>query len=172
MAPGEVAEWSNAPHSKCGIGASLSGVRIPPSPPALQKAQQIHKVIDLQWLTPPDWYTRVVHMILMTASPWKHPDSGFYWFRRRVPDDLRALVGQREERFSLGTREPAEAKRLHALRSVEVEQRWSNLRRGPQKLSWEEAVQAARTIVDQWKQQLAADPHRAIFWDSSIGSRL
>src|SRR5207253_1062739 len=36
MAPGEVAEWSNAPHSKCGIGASLSGVRIPPSPPALK----------------------------------------------------------------------------------------------------------------------------------------
>src|SRR3984885_16052622 len=38
MAPGEVAEWSNAPHSKCGIGASLSGVRIPPSPPQIQKA--------------------------------------------------------------------------------------------------------------------------------------
>src|SRR6516165_1201657 len=35
MAPGEVAEWLNAPHSKCGIGASLSGVRIPPSPPAI-----------------------------------------------------------------------------------------------------------------------------------------
>jgi hypothetical protein len=33
LVPGEVAEWSNAPHSKCGIGASLSGVRIPPSPP-------------------------------------------------------------------------------------------------------------------------------------------
>ena len=30
---GEVAEWSNAPHSKCGMGASPSGVRIPPSPP-------------------------------------------------------------------------------------------------------------------------------------------
>jgi len=24
-----------APHSKCGIGASLSGVRIPPSPPVV-----------------------------------------------------------------------------------------------------------------------------------------
>jgi hypothetical protein len=34
---GEVAEWSNAPHSKCGIGASLSGVRIPPSPPNLSE---------------------------------------------------------------------------------------------------------------------------------------
>ena len=31
---GEVAEWLNAPHSKCGIGATLSGVRISPSPPA------------------------------------------------------------------------------------------------------------------------------------------
>src|SRR5207247_7734060 len=31
---GEVAERSNAPHSKCGIRATVSGVRIPPSPPA------------------------------------------------------------------------------------------------------------------------------------------
>src|SRR5262249_28964749 len=31
---GEVAEWSIAPHSKCGIRATVSGVRIPPSPPA------------------------------------------------------------------------------------------------------------------------------------------
>src|SRR5215831_15584217 len=30
---GEVAEWLNAPHSKCGIRATVSGVRIPPSPP-------------------------------------------------------------------------------------------------------------------------------------------
>src|ERR1700744_1589698 len=30
---GEVAEWLNAPHSKCAIRATVSGVRIPPSPP-------------------------------------------------------------------------------------------------------------------------------------------
>jgi hypothetical protein len=29
---GEVAEWSIAPHSKCGIRVTVSGVRIPPSP--------------------------------------------------------------------------------------------------------------------------------------------
>ena len=34
VAPGEVAEWSIAPHSKCGVRASVPGVRIPPSPPA------------------------------------------------------------------------------------------------------------------------------------------
>ena len=33
LALGEVAEWLKAPHSKCGIRATVSGVRIPPSPP-------------------------------------------------------------------------------------------------------------------------------------------
>ena len=30
---GEVAEWLKVPHSKCGVGATPSWVRIPPSPP-------------------------------------------------------------------------------------------------------------------------------------------
>ncbi len=30
---GEVAEWSIAPHSKCGVRVTVPGVRIPPSPP-------------------------------------------------------------------------------------------------------------------------------------------
>jgi hypothetical protein len=30
---GEVVEWLMAPHSKCGVLARVSGVRIPPSPP-------------------------------------------------------------------------------------------------------------------------------------------
>src|SRR5262245_56003565 len=34
---GEVAEWSIAPHSKCGIRATVSGVRIPPSPPSSEE---------------------------------------------------------------------------------------------------------------------------------------
>jgi hypothetical protein len=33
LAAGEVAEWSNVPDSKSGVGASLPWVRIPPSPP-------------------------------------------------------------------------------------------------------------------------------------------
>ena len=64
-------------------------------------------------------------MALSMSRPWKHPDSGFYWFRKRVPDDLGSLLGKREERFSLGTRDPIEAKRLHVLKLAEVEERWS-----------------------------------------------
>jgi hypothetical protein len=40
---GEVAERLKAPHSKCGIGASLSGVRIPPSPPSM-RSQTFYKI--------------------------------------------------------------------------------------------------------------------------------
>ena len=32
---GEVAEWSKAPHSKCGVPGRVPWVRIPPSPPTL-----------------------------------------------------------------------------------------------------------------------------------------
>jgi hypothetical protein len=40
-ARGEVAEWLNAPHSKCGIRATVSGVRIPPSPPVRQNESRV-----------------------------------------------------------------------------------------------------------------------------------
>ena len=61
-------------------------------------------------------------MALSMSRPWRHPDSGFYWFRKRVPDDLRNLLGKREEKFSLGTRDPIEAKRLHALIIIESDE--------------------------------------------------
>src|SRR5205085_4378124 len=32
---GEVAEWSKAPHSKCGVRVTVPWVRIPPSPPVM-----------------------------------------------------------------------------------------------------------------------------------------
>lgn len=73
-------------------------------------------------------------MALAMARPWKHPQTGIYWLRKRVPDDLRAAVGKREEKFSLKTREPAEAKRLHAAALVALEERWRNLRSPVRKL--------------------------------------
>ncbi|MCD2339685.1 site-specific integrase [Ideonella azotifigens] len=43
------------------------------------------------------------------AQPFKHPASGIYYLRRKVPPELRASLG-REFKQSLKTREPAEAK--------------------------------------------------------------
>jgi hypothetical protein len=33
---GEMAEWSKAPHSKCGVPVTVPRVRIPISPPIIQ----------------------------------------------------------------------------------------------------------------------------------------
>jgi hypothetical protein len=50
---GEVAERLKAPHSKCGIGASLSGVRIPPSPPyILDKLLKFLLFLQYNYLLP------------------------------------------------------------------------------------------------------------------------
>jgi hypothetical protein len=48
------------------------------------------------------------------SRPWKPPDRGVYWLRKGVTEDRRALVGKREEKRSLQTRDPVEAKRRHA----------------------------------------------------------
>ena len=69
-------------------------------------------------------------MPLAMSRPWKHPNSGVYWLRKGVPEDLRELVGKREEKRSLGTRDPVEAKRRHAEALAEIERRWANLRAG------------------------------------------
>jgi hypothetical protein len=57
------------------------------------------------------------------SRPWKHPKSGVYWLRRAVPADLRRLVGKCEVKQTLGTKDPAEAKWLHAKALAELEAR-------------------------------------------------
>lgn len=46
-------------------------------------------------------------MSLAMSRPWIHPKSGVFWLRKGVPEDLRALVGKREESRSLQTRDPS-----------------------------------------------------------------
>ncbi|WP_213740214.1 DUF6538 domain-containing protein [Bradyrhizobium sp. dw_411] len=45
-------------------------------------------------------------MSLAMSRPWKHPRTGVYYLRKVVPDDLRQLVGKREEKRSLETATP------------------------------------------------------------------
>ena len=111
-------------------------------------------------------------MALSMSRPWKHPDSGYYWSRRRVPEDLRALVGKREERHSLGTRDPVEAKRLHVLKLAEIEERWSNLRQSCRELSADAVAREAALAVASIQRQLDLDPYRTINWDVDVGASL
>ncbi|KQO66378.1 integrase [Methylobacterium sp. Leaf89] len=111
-------------------------------------------------------------MALMTTRPWKHPKTASYYLRRAVPNDLRVLVGKREEKVSLGTKDPVEAKRLHAVALVELEQRWAALRVGPRHLSEREAHELAAPIYDHWLGLYRDEPSRQTFWHIELGDKL
>jgi integrase len=62
------------------------------------------------------------------ASPWKHPTTGYYYFRKVVPTALREAVGLVEIRRSLDTKDPTLAKELHSIVALEVSAEWRRLR--------------------------------------------
>ena len=116
----------------------------------------------------------VVHMALAMARPWKHPKTGIYWLRKRVPDELRTILGKQEEKRSLGTRDPVEAKRLHAQALAELEQRWTNLRAPPKPISEREAHELVAPAYDWWiNLHRNSCPLPSKFWKTTIstGSR-
>lgn len=66
----------------------------------------------------------------LIAQPFRHPDSGIYYLRRRVPDDLRKVIGKTEIRRSLNTRHHKQAKAAFALAYAESERLFNDARQG------------------------------------------
>src|SRR5471032_2445741 len=66
----------------------------------------------------------------LIAQPFRHPDSGIYYLRRRVPDDLRQVIGKTEIRRSLKTRNHHQAKAAFAIAFTESERVFSDARNG------------------------------------------
>ncbi len=108
-------------------------------------------------------------MALAMARPWKHPQTGIYWLRKRVPEDVQRAVGKREEKFSLRTRDPAEAKRRHAAALVAMEERWANLRAPVRKLDNAELHHISPAAY-QFCLQAKGPP--GIRWDSDAAAKL
>ena len=108
-------------------------------------------------------------MPLAMSRPWKHPKTGIYWLRKRVPDGLLALVGKREELRTLGTRDPAEAKVRHAAALAEIEARWATLRAGPKHLSEREALDLAAPVGEWLISQYRDNPSEQKLWQTDYG---
>ncbi|WP_375785475.1 DUF6538 domain-containing protein [Bradyrhizobium sp. Pha-3] len=111
-------------------------------------------------------------MPLAMSRPWKHPKTGIYQIRKVVPDDLRKLIGKREQKVSLQTRDPAEAKVRHAKALAELEARWANLRTGPKSLTEREAHELAVVAHDRWLEKHRDNPSQQAFWDTELGDRV
>jgi hypothetical protein len=111
-------------------------------------------------------------MSLMTTRTWKHPKTGIYYLRRAVPADLLARVGKREEKISLGTKDPVRAKSFHARALLELDERWTNLRADPKLLSEREAHEMAAPLYAWWIARYRDEPSQQAFWRIDLGEHL
>jgi integrase len=102
------------------------------------------------------------------TRPSKRPDSSFFTYRKRVPEDLRALVGKREIKISLRTRDPAEAKIANARMDAEVETGWAQLRRGVISVSQKQAVAMAGEIYRELVAGHENNPGEPGDWKGSL----
>lgn len=108
-------------------------------------------------------------MVLRMSRPQRHPVTGIFWFRKRVPDALRTLVGKLEEKVSLRTRDPAEAKIAHAKIAAQVEERWHRLAEGPQSLTHRQAEAIAGEIYRAMVAEHQDDPDQV---EGGVGALL
>lgn len=113
-------------------------------------------------------------MVLLMARPWKHPESGFYYVRLRIPQDVRAVarglkiklpaeagnggieLGPNTQlvKASLRTRDLQDAKARYAAAFSHLSSLWKSLRDGPQHLSQKQIIALAgdfrRRAVAKW----------------------
>ncbi|NTE66165.1 integrase [Agrobacterium tumefaciens] len=97
-------------------------------------------------------------MVLQMARPQRHPTTGIFQLRKRVPKHLIPLVGKKEEKISLGTRDPSEAKILHARALTVIETRWKQLSVGVISLSQKQAVAMSGEIYRAMVRESEDDP--------------
>jgi hypothetical protein len=94
-------------------------------------------------------------MALAMTRPWKHPKTGVYWLRRRVPEKLQGILGKTEEKRSLGTKDPTEAKVRLSKELATLEDKWVNLQKGPTVLTESDAHRLALPFYERrlaaWK---------------------
>ena len=107
-------------------------------------------------------------MGLRMVAPWRHPDSGIFWYRRKVPGDLRPLVGKTEVRRSLGTRDPAAARVEFTRVAAEIELQWASLRRGVQPVSHRQAIAIAGEIYREIVATYADNPQDRTGWRGGL----
>ena len=100
-------------------------------------------------------------MALAMARPFKHPRSGVYYFRKAVPEELRPILKRVEVLRSLGTKDPAEARRLHAEVAAQVEREWTAQRQPARSLTFQEIVALAGEWYRQTLELWQADPGAA-----------
>jgi len=94
------------------------------------------------------------------AQPWKHPQNGIYYFRREVPQDIRSIIGKREWKVSLKSKDLAQARPRFAAESLNCEEMFAaardQLKGRPRVLSSDVPKLAdrwAKAVLEEWEKE-------------------
>ena len=106
------------------------------------------------------------------TRPWKHPKTGVYWLRKRVPADLVPVLGSKIVTRSLKTKDAAEAKQRLLVALTELEARWANLKVGPRTLSKREAHELTAPAYERWLAAYRENPSEQKVWRTDLADRM
>ena|GEM_PF-2550212 len=95
-----------------------------------------------------------------------------YYFRRIVPDDLRAVLGKREIMLSLRTKDREDAKRLIPKEIIKSDALFASARKGSVSDQGKSKPPAAKSPAQLEQERLLweADLERIELWDQAVGS--
>ncbi len=104
-------------------------------------------------------------MVLSMTQPFKHPKTGIYYYRKVVPEPLRAAIGKREEKRSLKTKDPQIAKQRHIEVSLEIERHWAALSEPATNLSNKQIVALSGILYRDATERFAEEPGSPETWE-------
>lgn len=82
-------------------------------------------------------------MVLQMTRPHKNPKTGVFYFRQKVPADLRAAVGKSEVSWSLRTKSEGDAKLRHSEALQKQSLIWQAMRATPEPIPHKQLVALA-----------------------------
>jgi hypothetical protein len=102
--------------------------------------------------------------VFKMPTPIKRPTSDFYWIRKKVPENLRPLVGKTEIWASLGTKNPRQAMIKIGALNAAIEADWARLRAelGRKPVAAKPAARRPHELSHQDLHALRAEEHTRI----------
>lgn len=107
-------------------------------------------------------------MALQMARPYKHPRTGVYYFRQRVPTDLRRLLGDKIVSRSLRTKDKEQAKLRNAVEVQKQAMIWERHRKQPEPLPHAQIVALSGLLYRDVMANLELEPGEASVWQAVL----
>jgi integrase len=107
-------------------------------------------------------------MVLQMARPTKNAKTGVYYFRQKTPADLVAIVGKKEVGWSLGTKDPEQAKVLNTTAVQKQAMVWERYRKRPEHLPHAKMVALSGILYRDYMATLELEPGEPIIWQQVL----